>query len=363
MGLTRAQRERIGDVSQIGQTQLVSMEEGAERGVRVIEFRTGSGLDFGVMVDRGFDIGWCRWRGRSLAWHSPTGFVGPWYREVDGLGFLRSFGGGLFTTSGLDHILFPEEDPNDTYNYPGRQSASYGLHGRLSNTPARIVEHGLVEENGVPVLTATGRVSQAGALEEHLVLERKVSVGLVGQHIEWFDRVTNEGFYPTPHMYLYHMNFGSPLLSPTCELIAPIEEVTFRTESAAGSDGDYLQFHEPRTGFVEQVFGHRMRSRADGRVKVALINHDDAQRPWGMVLSYDGFRFPYFFQWRYLDAGRYVTGLEPSTNGLSGRQGARDAKEMKILDPGESVEYRTSLEVVEGLEHIEAIREEIGEGE
>ena len=43
----------------------------------------------------------------------------------------------------------------------------------------------------------------------------------------WEDEVRNEGHYTAPHMFLYHMNFGAPLLDAACELVAPIREVRF----------------------------------------------------------------------------------------------------------------------------------------
>lgn len=351
----------VGDVSQLGGTQLVTLADGAERDVRVVEFRNTRGLEFDVLADRGFDIGWCRWKGRSLAWHSPTGFTGPWYREPEGFGFLRSFGGGLLTSSGLDHILYPEEDPEVTHNHPGRRSSVYGLHGRISNTPAEIVGHGIKGGDDGPTLFAAGRVVQAGAFAEHLVLERTYEVGLDGSTISWTDSVINEGWYPTPHMFLYHMNFGAPLLSPSTELVAPIEEVVFRTESAADDPDDvYLRFQAPQRGFIDQVFAHRMRPDAAGRVHVGLINHDDEENPWGVVVSYDYERFPHFFQWRYLDAGRYVTGLEPSTNGLTGRAEARESGELRMLEPGELVSSAASVEVIEGRPAVDDLRERIG---
>ena len=106
-------RRAYGDLQQIGGARLVTLEDGPERGVRVIEFRTSTGIELGVIVDRALDLGWCRHHGRSVAWHSPTGFVGPWYREPQGLGFLRSFPGGPTVTCGLDHILFPEDPARD----------------------------------------------------------------------------------------------------------------------------------------------------------------------------------------------------------------------------------------------------------
>ena len=39
----------------------------------MLEFRTGSGLRFTVLVDRAMDIAECEHNGRAIGWHSPTG--------------------------------------------------------------------------------------------------------------------------------------------------------------------------------------------------------------------------------------------------------------------------------------------------
>ena len=69
---------RVGRLEQVAGVRLVSLGDGVERGVRVLEFRTGTGFSFDVLVDRSMDVGRCELRGRSLAWLSPTGVVGPW---------------------------------------------------------------------------------------------------------------------------------------------------------------------------------------------------------------------------------------------------------------------------------------------
>src|SRR5262245_44083688 len=86
---------RVGRLEQVAGVRLVTLSDGIERGVRVLEFRTGAGLSFDVLVDRAFDIGRFEHHGRSLTWLSATGVVGPWYAEQMGLGWFRSWGGGM----------------------------------------------------------------------------------------------------------------------------------------------------------------------------------------------------------------------------------------------------------------------------
>ena len=102
--LTRRQVcERSGSLSQFAGVRLMTLGDGVERGVRMLEFRTGSGFSFDVLVDRAMDIGRCEHDGRALGWQSATGFIGPWYYEPEELGWLRGFGGGLLTTCGMEH--------------------------------------------------------------------------------------------------------------------------------------------------------------------------------------------------------------------------------------------------------------------
>ena len=77
------------------------------------------------------------------------------------------------------------------------------------------------------------------------------------------------------------------------------------------------------------------------------------------MLRYDSKNFPYFFQWRYFDAGTYVLGLEPSTNGLTGRKGARDSGELTLLGPGEVRRYVTEVEIVDGTADCDRVRAEV----
>ena len=92
---------RVGDLSQLGGTRLIELLDGNQRGVRAVDFHTGSGLQFTVLLDRGMDIGPASHCGRPLAWHAMPGCVHPAYHEPEGLGFLRSFHGGLLCTCGL----------------------------------------------------------------------------------------------------------------------------------------------------------------------------------------------------------------------------------------------------------------------
>src|SRR5690242_20158665 len=66
-----------GDLAAAGGVRSVVLGDGTERGVRALEFRTGSGLNFDVLVDRAMDIGSAEYRGVGFGWQSATGFRHP----------------------------------------------------------------------------------------------------------------------------------------------------------------------------------------------------------------------------------------------------------------------------------------------
>src|SRR5260370_41184927 len=85
---------RLGRLEQAAGVRLVTLGDGLGRGVRVLEFRTGSGFAFDVLVDRCFDVGRCEFGGQPLSWQSAAGVVAPRDYEPGGRGWVRARGGG-----------------------------------------------------------------------------------------------------------------------------------------------------------------------------------------------------------------------------------------------------------------------------
>jgi hypothetical protein len=120
--------QRVGRLQQVAGIEPFVFQEGLAHGARALRLRTGGGLSLDVLCDRGMDLGAAEYRGAPLAWLSPTGVVAPHFRELQGEGWLRSFGGGLLVTCGLQNVGEPSE----------RGGEELGLHGRISNTPAAL---------------------------------------------------------------------------------------------------------------------------------------------------------------------------------------------------------------------------------
>src|SRR2546430_7187965 len=92
---TRAElHRRVGRLEQVAGVRLVTIGDGLGRGARVLEFRTGTGFAFDVLVDRSFDVGRCELGGRPLRWLSGAGGVAPRDYQAHDWGWFPALGGG-----------------------------------------------------------------------------------------------------------------------------------------------------------------------------------------------------------------------------------------------------------------------------
>ncbi len=342
--------------------QLLTLGDGAERGVRLLEFRTGTGLVFRVMIDRGFDIGTMEYQGTALGWQSATGFRHPGLHETTGeggLSWLRSFSGFL-ATCGLDHAFGPVTEDGTHYNYPGRRTVEHGLHGRAAYLPATLSGYGARWEGDRCVLWAEGRVVQATVFGETLELLRRYEVEAGTNRVRLFDTVTNRGFSETPHMMLYHLNLGWPLLDEGAQLLAPIRRVLAATHGPdfRRQGVGYRTAPKPQPGFVEQVWDHEVAADRHGYGVYALLNA--AHRGGiGLVIEARLDTLPRLVQWQAFAEGIYALGIEPGTNGIEGRAGARERGTLVHLAAGESRSYELFFDVCNGAEALEETRRRI----
>lgn len=338
-----------GSLGHAAGVRSLELSDGVERGIRMLEFRSGTGLRFTVLVDRAMDIADCEHQGRAIGWHSPTGFRHPALHEYEGeggLGWLRSFS-GLMVTCGLDHTLFMNETPTDDYTYSPRQKAQHSLHGRVGTIPARLTGYGERWDGDRCFLWAEGIVTQAAVFGENLELRRRIEVEVGTNDIQLSDEVTNRGFYRTPHMFCYHINLGHPVLEDGARYIAPVKEVIWaaHADSYDQQGVGYRSLPGPRDRFHEQVWQHDMGADGAGDVPVAVVNDRLAL---GLMVTTNAAQFPCQFEWQNLQAGQYAVGIEPSTHHVLGNTAARDRSEMIWLEHGDSRRYDTRFTVLDG---------------
>lgn len=353
--------ERAGMLSQFAGVRLMTLGDGVERGIRMLEFRTGTGLRFTVLVDRAMDIADCEFKGLAIGWHSPAGFRHPGLHEYEGEGGLawaRSFS-GLLVTCGLDHILFMNDVPADTYLYPPKKTIAHSLHGRISTIPARLTGYGETWDGDRCVLWAEGIVQQSTVFGEDLHLIRRIEVDVGSNEIRLKDRVVNHGFYRTPHMYFYHINVSHPLLDDGSRYLAPIKDVVWAAHAGASYDAQnvgYRTMPAPRQKFQEQVWQHELDADQAGEVPVAVIN-DRLKIGLEVITRKD--QLPCMYQWQNFQAGQYALGIEPSTHHVLGNLAARERAEMIWLEHDESRSYDATFRIVDGAEQIAAVERRI----
>lgn len=349
-------RRRVGHLSQVGGVRLLTSDNGPSRGVRLVEFRTGTGLSFEIGVERGFDVGRADYRGASLGWMPPTLMPGPWYFEDQAdFGWLRAGLGGFNNTCGLIHIGNPEEASVAHYNFPARPTDRYGVHDRAALLPAELVSLGERWDGDRCILEAVGKVTQAQTYGENLVLTRTYRAELGASWFTMEDVVENRGFLSVEHMLLYHINAGYPFVDEGSELIAPVAgppRLLFGTADVNDATS-WSRFIPPQKNWVQQTFEHRMRPGADGMVEVAIFN-PKLFGGTGLSVRYDHRVMPSYIEWRMMGEGQYAVGIEPCTNGF-GREAVRAAGELIVLEPGQVRTYRTRVAII-GPEEAAALR-------
>jgi len=349
-----------GALSQFAGVRLMTLGDGLERGIRMLEFRTGSGLRFTVLVDRAFDVADCEYRGAAIGWHSPAGFRNPALHEYEGeggLAWLRSFS-GLMVTCGLDHILFMHADDAAQYHYVHRKSVDSSIHGRVGTIPGKLQSYGEEWRGDECWLFCEGLVQQATVFGEDLHLIRRIEARVGSSEFVLRDRVVNHGFYRTPHMFLYHINIGHPILAEGSRYLAPIAHVPWAShaDSYRAQSVGYRTMPAPTINFHEQVWEHAMAADADGQIPVALVND---RLGLGFVVETNGAEFPCQYEWQNFHAGHYALGIEPSTNHVFGKPFARERNELIWLEHDEERRYTTRFAVLDGAAAIAAAEQRI----
>lgn len=342
--------ERVGDMSQLGGITQVELADGAERGVRALLFRTGSGLSFTVVVDRGMDIYLAELDGAPLSWKSPTGAVNRLYYEAEGTGWQRGFFGGLVVTCGFNNVGNPNVDAGQTL----------GVHGVASYLPA----HNLLVESAWEgeeyVLRARGTMRQARAIGENLVWTRTITAKLGESRFEITDVVENQSFASQTLQFLYHCNPGFPVLDAGARLVLPESKVTPRDDIAAAALDTFAEYGGPQAGWQPQVFRHELRPAANGRVAAALVNPSFAGgRGLGVCFRWNVRELPHLWQWKMTGQGSYVTGIEPANCSVLGRAYDREHGLLQTVGPWESRAFHLGIEALGSQAAIAAVEEEI----
>ena len=336
-------QEYSSDIAQFASVRRATLREGFAEGVDVIDFRTGSGFEFSVLPGRALDLGAAYYKGIPLYWRASPGQVHAAYFEPEDMGWMRGYAGGLMTTGGLSTMGSPSQDDGETL----------GIHGRISYAPASNVWTDADWDGDRYRLWARGKVTETAALGTHLVMSREISTELGASSLTLRDTVENRSYHTVPHMMLYHFNVGYPILSEHSRLLLNAEETLGRDEVSNQGLDRWDRFDPPAVGRAHQLYYHRLQADSEGLAHIALVSIQ-AGEPIAVYISYSHETLPWFINWKCLQSGDYVTGLEPANAWVEGRAAEREAGRLRFLGPWERVSYTLEFGVLAGEAAIEA---------
>jgi len=329
----------VGRMEQVAGATRFVWDDGKARGVRGVRVYTGSGLDFAVALDRGMDIPAASYRGIPLAWVSQVGVVRPDFYEPQGEGWDRTFFGGLLQTCGLrsaGHASVVDEE-------------EFGLHGRISTTPAENVNVTTQWRGDEYSMEISGRMVQAHSWRENLTLTRTITTRAGATSFTMTDVVANEGPVSSPHTIMYHFNPGFPVFTENSEILWSIAKVEGTTEA------EFVEFTAPGEGGEGGgYFYHNADSK--GRARAAVINPSLGDG-FGVYIEWDNRALPVMITWKQLRRRAYLVALEPAncrirTNAALAEEGA-----LPHIEPGDERTYEVGFGVLDGAEAISRFRE------
>ncbi len=317
-------------------------------GVRVAFVDTGGGLRFTVALDRGGDIVDASYNQYALAYLTQAGLRPPSHAYHAGAEWLHGWAGGLVTTCGPHYMGGPREE----------EGAPTSLHGRYSSQPAMIESlrnpDPSREQNEMELAML---VRESRMFGPHFEIRRRIRCTLGRPEIILEDEVTNRGDTRVAHHWLYHCNFGYPLLDRGARFVyqgpteywtvpPPPGEDIIQPLSAAGMARlkrvpGALSEH---AGAGERGLIVRTSAARDGLSHIGLIN---GALPLGLEMIYSPKQLPRMANWQhYGPRGCYVSALEPFAGSLLGRRRDRSPLAEQFLEPGEARQYALTFRVL-----------------
>lgn len=335
-------KNKIGNPRQLGGIETSVLDNGAGRGTRIAWINTGTGLRYKLVLDRGMDILDAFYNEHSLSWIAHAGHVASQPFSNQGIDWLRTFGGGLLTTCGLSSMGPPNSD----------EHGSRGLHGNYSNTPAELISivQPDIYSNDLD-FKIVALIRETTTFGPSLELKRTIS-GTLGQAaIRINDVVVNRGNTPAPHMVLYHINCGWPLIDEGTRIVwsgERIERPADANNSAFNKQHGFTRCAPPleeHSGFGEDVAFIDPQTDEQDQVTCGYMN-DELEL--GLQVSFSKKQMPWLINWQHWGRNEYVTALEPATNPPIGQAAAREEGTLIMLEPGESRSYDIGLDVLKG---------------
>lgn len=325
------------------------------QGCRVAMFDTGSGFRFTVAIDRGGDIVDAFHNRHNLAYLSAVGYRPVSHAYNRKSEWLASWPGGLMTSCGPQFVGgHRTEDQHDV-----------STHGHHSNTPAQVdaivnpdPRRGKLDMKLAMTIVDT-RVSG-----RHLEVVRTISATLGRPEVIIDDVITNLHNAASPHHWLYHVNFGWPMLDKGAYIVmAGKKHSSWGLEDTPEKPLTTAYMQQLKTVECEipglPVSAGRgtildAKADANGNAHTALIND---KLGLGVEVEFPVANMSRLANWQaYGGAGSYVMSLEPFTGSLKGKAMDDHPQAGQYIQPGESRKYRLVMRIHEGAKALAELR-------
>jgi len=303
----------VGNMDQLAGITSSTINEGKATGTKIYSFKNGTGLEFTLNADRALDISSLCYKGTNISFVAKPGMVSPFLASPTQGEFVEYAGCGMMFTCGLLNA------GNDSVDTDGKY---YPIHGRIGITPAeKPYCRTFWSEQDEYILEAGGVIKDCALFGRNLSLTRKITSKLGSNEIIISDELENLSHLSEEFMLLYHCNFGFPFLSEKTEIIFPENTVKPRTKTAEEGLNDSEKIIKPQDNFSEHVFFRDIKADKDGFVTVRLENKELGI---GIYIKYDSTNLPILTQWKSMQKGDYVLGIEPSNSFIMGRKDERE---------------------------------------
>lgn len=326
-------------------------DAGGSPACRVAMVDTGGGLRFTVALDRGGDIVEAWHHNTNLAFLGPNGYKPPNPAYHRGFDWCDGWPGGLVTSCGPRYIGGPREEDGVQTN----------LHWHHSNTPAAL----LAVRNpdfraGEREMRLELAICDSRVFGPVLEVRRTIRCTLGEPSVTIEDEIVNLSNTRSAHNWLYHVNFGYPLVDEGARLVYRGQfDVAWGTMKADPRPEDLDAFKtipapmDAHAGSSEDGIAVEPAPENDGLAHVGIVG---AQRDVAVEMRFSPEEMPRMGNWRHLGrAGSYVTALEPFSGSLMGKAKDNHPRAEQWLDPGEAKRYTLALRSLDTKDRIDAL--------
>lgn len=328
----RSIRDRLGSWYQIAGTRHYSLTNGSSNGTRAIDVKTGGGLEYTVLPDRGLDISLASFRGANIVYQGSCGEVNPAYYNPSGNEWLRMFYAGLLTTCGPSNIGQSCQDDGE----------SLGLHGRFSSTPARNVCDLTDLDRNNAEIRITGEIDCSVMFGARIRIRRTISSKVDSNKIMIEDIIRNDAGKAVPFAMLYHINIGYPMLDDCIEIKVNSSTVDAYDEYSKEHLNLINSFLKPDTNNREKNYLHKFGNNLH-RGRATVVN---PKLGFGLYIEFDTNELKYMTQWKQEGIKDYVLGLEPCNAPCEKRSALREKGLLQYLEPGEERTHKVEFGII-----------------